>query len=390
MHARFLVLLPIFAAMTSCADKVAEPQAPLCASAALAIHTDFAGADADGCTFSSERALELVFEAEDAGVSGSFSWFAFRVSVTSASDVEMTLRFPNSYARFWPKLSVDGEHWQRAAESDVTLLDEGKTLRLRLRVDTDGLWVSAQELLTAAWYEDWLAELGAHEELTLQDIGRSVEQRPIQLVATADKPEAVLLLGRQHPTEVPGAIAMREFVNVVLGDSELARRFRQRFAIFIVPLVNPDGVQNGNSRHNAGGVDLNRDWGPFTQAETQSIAAWLQTLEQREVQLRLMLDFHATRESPTILFYTQTDQDRTDPPLFASRWLGAVRSTIGDYPFVHEPRDVIDQANTKNYFFRRYGIPAMTYEIGDEIDRVDLLEHTPAFAVAMMQEMLRE
>jgi len=46
-----------------------------------------------------------------------------------------------------------------------------------------------------------------------------------------------------------------------MGDSELAREFRRRFSIIMVPLLNPDGVVLGHWRHNVNGVDLNRDGG---------------------------------------------------------------------------------------------------------------------------------
>ena len=60
-------------------------------------------------------------------------------------------------------------------------------------------------------------------------------------------------------------MAMQEFVRSVLGNTRLAVDFRKEFEIIIVPMLNPDGVDEGNWRHNAGGVDLNRDWDLFVQ-----------------------------------------------------------------------------------------------------------------------------
>ena len=97
-------------------------------------------------------------------------------------------------------------------------------------------------------------------------VGQSVQGRPLYLAETADRPEFILLIGRQHPPEVTGAIAMRSFIDTVLADSDLGRQFRARFKLAIVPLVNPDGVAGGHWRHNVNGVDVNRDWGPFTPA----------------------------------------------------------------------------------------------------------------------------
>ena len=133
-------------------------------------------------------------------------------------------------------------------------------------------------------------------------VGKSVQGRPIILAETADRPEFILMIGRQHPPEVTGAIAMQSFIDTVLGDSDLAHRFRERFKLGIVPVMNPDGVAAGHWRHNVNGVDVNRDWGPFTQPESSSVIRWVQQQESEGRTLQLMLDFHSTFED---LFYTQ-------------------------------------------------------------------------------------
>ena len=197
----------------------------------------------------------------------------------------------------------------------------------------------------------------------------------------------VVLIGRQHPVEVPGAIAMRAFVDEGLGTSDLAREFRERYMLLILPLINPDGVALGHARHNDGLQDLNRDWGPFTQPETQSVAALLEELDRAGIAPRLMLDFHATKETDTMIFYTQMPDDGTSPKGFATTWLDRVDERV-DFEFKHDPRPPSGLDNTKNYFFSRYGIPAITYEIADELERDLIAEHTPVFARQMMRTML--
>lgn len=346
------------------------------------------GGDLDKCRFRSDDSVELTFRQEDKKVDDAYSWFSFRVSARDEGVLRIRLKFPRAYARYWPKVSSNGQDWRRLNEEAVQVSTNGRNMTLTLAVGSAGLWVSAQELLTQAFYDDWLRELDARTELQTAVIGRSVEGRPVHLARTADRPEVVLLFGRQHPAEVPGALAMREFVDVLLADTELARRFRGRFALLIVPLINPDGVANGHSRHNSGGVDLNRDWGPFTQPETQSVARLLEGLDDLGMRPRLMLDFHATKMTPTMVFYTQVPEDNTSPALFATTWMTRVGERLDGYAFKHDPRTPSGLDNTKNYFFSRYGIPAITYEIGDEADRKAIIEHTPAFAEEMMRTLL--
>ena len=367
---------------------VAQADGPFCESGRFAIDANFDGGDLDNCLFEADDKVDLTFRPEDEDVSDAFSWFSFRVAPKEPGAIRMRLEFPDNYARFWPKISTDGHTWTRANDDSVEISKDGKNLQLSLSVDESGVWVSAQELVTQDVYDRWLEELAAHDEISTTVIGNSVEGRPIHLAKTADRPEFVLLLGRQHPAEVPGALAMRQFVAVVLGDSALAREFRERFALLIIPLLNPDGVANGHSRHNAGRVDLNRDWGPFTQPETRSVARLMAGVDKLGMQPRLMLDFHATKMTPTMIFYTQVPEDNTDPRFFAKDWMTRVDERIAEYEFTHDPRPPSDLDNAKNYFFSRFGIPAITYEIGDEADRDKVHEHTPVFAEEMMRVML--
>jgi hypothetical protein len=358
-----------------------------CENAVFRITSNFDGGRLDQCVFTSDDSVELTFRNEDFRVTDAFAWFAFHIAADGSHDLTIKMHFPDSYARFWPKLSRDKEEWRSADESRVERSEIGKSMTVELSVDETGTWVSAQELLTEDYYDDWLEQLDAHFDVATKIIGESVRGRPIHVATTAEKPEMVVLIGRQHPAEVPGAIAMRAFVDEVLGTSDLAREFRERYMLLILPLINPDGVAYGHARHNDGLQDLNRDWGPFTQPETQGVAALLEELDRAGIAPRLMLDFHATKQTDTMIFYTQMPDDGTSPKGFATAWLDRVDERI-DFEFEHDPRPPSGLDNTKNYFFSRFGIPAITYEIADELERDLIAEHTPVFARQMMRTML--
>ena len=375
------LLLVVVAVPAAAADR-------FCQNGNFTIDARYDGGNFDRCKFRGINKVELTIRKEDKEVVVDQPWFSFRVTARQPGELRIKLKFPQAYARYWPKLSADGTTWRRAADNNVTFLKKKKHLELTVDVDAAGTWVSAQELLTAAYYDDWLAELDALTDFNVAKIGQTVNGRPIHLVKNANKPEVIILLGRQHPAEVPGAIAMREFVNTVVADTELARAFRERFTLRIIPLLNPDGVARGHWRHNARRTDLNRDWGPFTQPETQSVAQLLAGLDKLNMRPRLMLDFHATNFTDSMLFYTQREQDVTDPYDFANSWLARVRERAPHYDFIHDPRPTSEQPNTKGYFYTRYGIPAFTYEVGDEADRAALIDVTPVFAEEMMRTML--
>ncbi len=376
----FIVLL--------CTAGTVEADSPSCENSQFLIEADFESGNFAKCKFKSTGSVEITIRPEDHKVVVEQPWFAFRITAREPGELQIRLRFPDAYARYWPKLSSDGIAWTRATESSVDVSRSKKNMSLTVSVGNSPVWVAAQELLSIGWYDDWLAELAGHDDFTTAVIGQSVEGRSIRIARNANKPEAIILLGRQHPAEVPGALAMRDFVDVLLADTDLARRFRERFTLLIIPLMNPDGVANGHWRHNAGRTDLNRDWGIFKQPETQAVAKLLGDVETLEMKPRLMLDFHATKFTETLMFYTQTSAEVTDPPGFAVNWFAAVRTRLPDFEFRHDPRPSSENPNTKGFFYRRYGIPAYTYELGDEADRELLHATTPIFAEEMMRELL--
>lgn len=297
----------------------------------------------------------------------------------------MDLQFFDGEARYWPKTSTDRRQWRPLAPEDVARSEGGDRFELTLDVGESPMWVAAQELLATGWYEEWIRELAEHDEVATRVLGRSVNGRPIHVAATANRREAIVLLGRQHPPEVTGALALRAFVSTLLGDSPLAREFRERFLIIVIPLMNPDGVAHGHWRHNSNGVDLNRDWGPFTQPETRSVLPLLGSLDELGARIRLMLDFHSTRSNR---FYTQVSEESRLAGEFASVWLARARQRLPAYEFEHDARETSGQANAKNYFFGRYGIPSITYELGDETDRDDIRLSSSVFAEEMMRLLL--
>ena len=120
---------------------------------------------------------------------------------------------------------------------------------------------------------DTLAAL-APERVTVIDVGKSLENRPIRaLRIAADSRErpAYLLIGTQHAREWVATM-----VSVCLADAFIRRydtdpkikQLQERLAIVIAPVVNPDGYEHSRTsdrlwrknRRPGGGVDLNRNW----------------------------------------------------------------------------------------------------------------------------------
>ena len=333
----------------------------------------------------------ITIRPEDPKVVVPMPWYAFRASPKQRGEIFVVLGFVDAKAdRFWPKVSRDGVHWRPVPAEAVAVSEDDKRLALRLALDEAPIWIAAQQLFTTRRYDAWTGALAARPDVAVRTLGRSLQGRPIVVAETRAGKRGILLLGRQHPPEVTGALAMRTFVDTVLADSELAQAFREAYEVVVVPLLNPDGVALGHWRHNANRIDLNRDWGPFKAPETRLARDLLVTIEERGVALELMLDFHATRLTDTHLFYTQRERDGDGSAhRFAADWFDRVRQRLPDAEFIHRPSKS-ESANAKNYFFDRYGIPSITYESGDDADPAWIANATPVFAEEMMRLLLAE
>lgn len=70
----------------------------------------------------------------------------------------------------------------------------------------------------------------------------------------------IVISARVHPGEPNSSWMMKGMIDYLTGPSSGAQVLRKNFIFKIVPMLNPDGVINGNTRVNLAGWDLNRKW----------------------------------------------------------------------------------------------------------------------------------
>src|SRR5699024_2616728 len=227
----------------------------------------------------------IVIEPERHPINNS-PWYAFKVWSNTPKTIHLQLTYKHGDHRYRPRLSKDREHWYPIDADNINTDTSGRAT-LTLDLDEEPLWVSAQELITSKNMQQWADSIANNTSALLDTIGQSHQQRPILKLtigkAPSDQRQGVLVItSRQHPPEVTGEIASKEFIETLLEDDKLAQEFRQQFEVWAYPIVNPDGVDLGQWRNNAGGNDLNRDWKNFNQPETKSIHDDLAPLADNE------------------------------------------------------------------------------------------------------------
>ena len=98
------------------------------------------------------------------------------------------------------------------------------------------------------------------DALRVEEVGRSIEGRPIRAFAFGDGPTTVLLWSQMHGDESTATMALADILRFLDGaeDDPLRERLRRALTVTFVPMLNPDGAARFR-RENALGVDVNRD-----------------------------------------------------------------------------------------------------------------------------------
>ncbi|WP_161595928.1 M14 family metallopeptidase [Flavisphingopyxis soli] len=306
-----------------------------------------------------ERSFSLVIAPEHAPPINPSPWYAFRYSAQPGGDVTVRLSYLEAKHRYAPKLTRNGV----VSELPVSIANDERSALVTLPEGSGT--VSAQPMLSSADYAAFARDLVRDYGGERLDLGRSLDGRPIEAIRFGDvsADATIVILGRQHPPEVTGFYALEPFVRALARSMQQDKLLGTRYQILAVPLLNPDGVDRGHWRANRGGVDLNRDWGAFTQPETRAVRDWLAS-HAKLTRPVVMIDFHSTARN---LFYVQGDEAGATNARFLETWLAGKEAQFTGYPFTIEKRNANPGSGTaKNWFFECFAIPAYTYEVDDD------------------------
>jgi hypothetical protein len=145
-----------------------------------------------------------------------------------------------------------------------------------------------------------LESIASHPSVRIENIGRTVEGRPLEIVELGN-PQAqrrILVRAAAHPWESGGTWFVDGMMaHLTCGDPSVKDSLNKT-CFCIMPMANKDGVWRGMSRFNVRGMDLNRNWfkdspaDPTLAPENACLQSWLNQ-RQRDNQLpQLAIDLH--------------------------------------------------------------------------------------------------
>lgn len=347
-----------------------------------------------------ENAYTITITPENAPINMS-PWYAFQVWSKKKKEITVKLVYPEfAKHRYSPQISTDGKKWKPLDAKFITEYEKGtaafgpesrpKSVDLKLKTSKKPLWISAQELQTSKHVFEWMNRLAQKRKFKIEEIGKSTEGRSLRMLkmGNLESKNMMLVISRQHPPEVTGYFAMQAFVEKISDKSKISKDFRKNWAIYVVPLMNPDGVDNGHWRHNTGGIDLNRDWSAFNQPETTAVREFLKRREaETGGKFYFGIDFHSTWDD----IYYPMNQSFTDTnmPNLVWNWLDSIKKAIPNYaPNIQANARLEPTIVSRNYFLKAHKMEAIVFEIGDNTPRDFIKKKGEIGATELMKLMM--
>ncbi len=355
----------------------------------LSVTNDFPGSRLNDFVRVNDTLYRAVITPENGPVNKS-PWYAFAIWSDTPRDISVQLTYAEGYThRYYPDLSSDMIHWSPIDSSRFENDTINQVTYMHLPVSPDTLYIGAQEILPSSVVYEFADSLSRLPGVTDTVIGFSTLGKPVPAIH-AGKPDSgktIVILGRQHPPETTGFLALQSFVRNLLNQDSLSTRFLENYHCIIIPMLNPDGVDLGHWRHSAGGIDLNRDWYSFNQPETSAVRDYITSIQTSTgTDILFAIDFHSTQED---LFYVFEKDRPTALTGFTHEWLDRMENRLGDYTADRIQTSGTSPVSTR-WFFDSFNTEAVTYEVGDSSPRDRINQIGEAAAQSLMTGLLEK
>ena len=161
--------------------------------------------------------------------------------------------------------SEDGRTWHHVEEFQYDPTEP----RMRLRITPRGgrFWVAHTPPYTSRHLDGLWKDV--RKLFRREEIGRSVEGRPLWLWTIGTGPKTIWLMFRQHSWETGSSWTGEGAIRELARNAALQSGYTWK----ILPMADPDGVARGGVRFNRYGFDLNRNWDVNGVAKMPEIAA---------------------------------------------------------------------------------------------------------------------
>jgi hypothetical protein len=154
-------------------------------------------------------------------------------------------------------VSEDGKNWMPVPMENLP----GDRVRMTVEMRGSELYVARVEPYRISDLDQFLSSIRRNALVDIKPIGHTVQGRELEIVRVGnpEAPYRVFVRARAHPWEPGGNWVVEGLVKRLLKNDADARRYLERYCVYILPMANKDGVALGRTRFNLQGKDLNRN-----------------------------------------------------------------------------------------------------------------------------------
>lgn len=199
-------------------------------------------------------------------------WFYFRVAGVRGAPLSLTFAnagdaneakdvggMPDTWEDYQALASYDRKTWFR-----VPTEYDGKIMRARLTPLHDSVWFANFVPYSMERHHELVAQAQLSPLVHHSVLGRTPDGQDLDLLTIGEPgkgKKSCWFITRQHPSETAGSWLMEGVLERLLDEQDaIGRAILKRAVCYVVPNMNPDGSRRGNTRSNALGVNLNREW----------------------------------------------------------------------------------------------------------------------------------
>ena len=257
-------------------------------------------------------------------------WYFFLM--TGVKDKEIILNMHNSDTRR-PFYSYDGKEYLRFSKQECSLPNQ-----IRKKYESDSVYIAYFTPYPESYLHSRIKEWSKRECVEVSSIGKSENGRVMPLLTVTNRAKdnkdkkSVYIHGRIHTSETPGTWHLDQMIETITGDSKYAQDLRDNIIFYILPFTNPDGVQEGRSRSNTNGINLEVNYNSpesVTAQEVKNILGFLKGVTS-EKELDLVLNMHSQSLSQ-VTYWVHSAESTSDD--YYKRLLLLSNLTINDNPY---------------------------------------------------------
>lgn len=265
----------------------------------MKISTSFDSGNIEVVSLSSHENIQLKIRKDTQ--SEFLQWFHFRLLGAQGYPCTIHLvnagetSYPEGWVNYYACASYDRNTWFR-----VPTTFNGKELTIEVTPNENSIFIAYFPPYSYERHLELVSTAQSEDICVLDSLGKTLEGRDIDFLTLGEftkEKRKVWIIARQHPGETMAEWFMEGLIHRLLdSDDPVSRRLLEQCTFFLVPNANIDGSIHGNLRTNAGGVNLNREWGnpsPLTSPEVYYIMQ-----KMNETGVDLFLDIHGDEAIP--------------------------------------------------------------------------------------------